>query len=298
MKIIFKRKWTFILLLFFFSSQANSQTFEVSYDFGFSQYFGDLAPYQWKFSLPQESSVTQGVSFGIRFNKYLTWKLGYVNTVLSASDKNAKDSLPRKKRNLDFRTYIQEFGTSLEFNLFFWNKRKIQDLVQPFALIGINYFTFDPTTTFRGQEYHLQPLGTEGQGLASYPERTPYSLGQFNIPLGVGVKVGVTKHIWLGAGIKFRMTFTDYLDDVSNTYVDLEELARVNGHMSAELAYRTDEIAGGGQIPNDLEGQFRGSPFNNDGYLTSFLTLGIKWAKNPRKRKIKKRYKGSCPTNF
>ena len=37
----------------------------------------------------------------------------------------------------------------------------------------------------------LQPLGTEGQQSSHYPEKAPYQLVQFAIPIGIGLKLSV-----------------------------------------------------------------------------------------------------------
>jgi hypothetical protein len=45
----------------------------------------------------------------------------------------------------------------------------------------------------------------------------------------------------IAAEIGFRYTFTDYLDDVSRNYVDLDKL---NNDMARAMSYRTTELKG------------------------------------------------------
>ena len=66
----------------------------------------------------------------------------------------------------------------------------------------------------------MQPLNTEGQGLASFPNRTPYSLFSGSVLGGIGIKFLLNENLTLGIDISANYTFTDYLDDVSTTYAD------------------------------------------------------------------------------
>jgi len=143
----------------------------------------------------------------------------------------------------------------------------------------------------------LQPLGTEGQGSEYYPDRKKYDLTQISIPFGAGLKYDVTKNFWVGLGIKARLTFTDYLDDVSTTYADPEKLASTNGALAAELAFRGDELDHNLSI---TEGHPRGNPQENDWYMTTYLTIGCRFKDDhQRKRKrrdLKQRIQVKCPT--
>jgi hypothetical protein len=75
--------------------------------------------------------------------------------------------------------------------------------------------------------FPLQPIGTEGQTASSIDPQFPnrpapkqYSLWQVAIPMGVHLDFIINKSWVIGAEIGFRMTFTDYLDDVSGYYYD------------------------------------------------------------------------------
>ena len=135
----------------------------------------------------------------------------------------------------------------------------------------------------------LQPLGTEGQGLAEYPDREFYNLTQFSIPLGAGVKYALTDQINLGFEIGIRKTFTDYIDDVSLTYADEVILAENRGAQTVALANRTGSPVNGGQS--------RGSS-DNDWYLISGVTISYNFIDNGLVggRKRGKRRKDGCPT--
>jgi hypothetical protein len=279
--------------LFFGKADLTAQHFDIGYEYGFSSYFGDLAPFTAVPSMAKSSS-SKGFYFGYG-NKNFTIMANYTVMDIFASDRNA-DRQSRVDRNLDFRSPINEYGLTAEVNVLGLFSKKYTRL-QPLLISGINVFTFDPYTTFQDEIVYLQPLGTEGQGSAAFPDKEKYSLTQISIPLGAGVKFQLTKNLWLGAGAKLRWTFTDYLDDVSDSYVDPEILLNSNGSLSAELAFRSDELD-----PNNSVnvGTNRGNPTENDWYMTTYISFGIRLDKAqviPSKQKRKRSTKRvKCPT--
>ena len=90
----------------------------------------------------------------------------------------------------------------------------------PYITLGVSAFNYDPYAYLDGQKYFLRPLGTEGQGSTLIPDRKPYSTMAFAIPFGVGVKYSLNDRMNMGFEVVHRFTNTDYLDDVSKTYVD------------------------------------------------------------------------------
>ena len=60
--------------------------------------------------------------------------------------------------------------------------------ISPYVVVGASVYSFDPQAKLNGQWYSLQPLHTEGQGFAEYPDRKTYQLTQLNFIAGFGVK--------------------------------------------------------------------------------------------------------------
>ena len=111
----------------------------------------------------------------------------------------------------------------------------------------------------------LQPLGTEGQGSLSHPEKGDlYPLSQVVVPLGIGVKLSLGEKFSLIAEYGIRKTFTDYLDDVSGVYANPDELSS----LSADLADRTNygELYQPEGINGTSYGLQRGNPTDKDWY--------------------------------
>ena len=119
-------------------------------------------------------------------------------------------------------------------------------------------FRMNPTTKFNGNEYELQPLGTEGQG-SSLTDKKNYNLIQPVIPLGAGVRLSLGERISLNFEIGIRKTFTDYLDDVGrDTYYDPAALLALNGEEAVALSNRS--------LDGNVMGR-RGNSSNKDWYV-------------------------------
>ncbi len=178
---------------------------------------------------------------------------------------NNKDFL--KQRNLQFESVITEFSVVSEFYLFNLNEKRYS----PYAFAGLALFHFNPYTyDTSNKKYFLKPLGTEGQGI--YADKKQYSLLQPAIPFGGGIKFSITENLRAGIEIGFRKLFTDYLDDVSTTYADYNDLLAAKGQLAVDLAYREDEIAGGNPVYPVKDTQ-RGSSKQKDIYYFTGINI-------------------------
>lgn len=293
MKIIWTLLWLSSYALTYGQSSNNKKIFEIGLDTGVSTYFGDLAPLGLKFAF-STGNVARGMNIGFGINDHWTIRATYSMLKIGASDVDAVDSELRKLRNLSFESDISEFALEGEFYILSWTSWKQRNRIRPFLSIGAGIFNFDPKALYNGEKVRLQPLGTEGQGLDKYPDKHPYKLTQFSVPVGGGIRLQLSDRFWIGCRITYRITGTDYLDDVSGEYSDPEALYHSNGPMSADLAYRTDEVTGE-TIPRDLEGKPRGNPYNNDWYGSAIVTFGHTWISTKTKRMLKRKKKGKCP---
>ncbi|RYD73305.1 MAG: hypothetical protein EOP53_20330, partial [Sphingobacteriales bacterium] len=130
-------------------------------------------------------------AFGLRLEANFG-RLSAADSVLKTVD--VKDiARARYNRNLSFRTNITEIAAIAEFHPLFafidWAERDGDPpRLSPYVLGGVSYFTFNPQANLNGRWVDLQPLRTEGQGFAEYPDRKPYKLNGIAIPVGAGVK--------------------------------------------------------------------------------------------------------------
>ncbi|MBK9735723.1 MAG: hypothetical protein IPO92_12455 [Saprospiraceae bacterium] len=261
----------FILMLFctIYYFSAKSQYIEFGGSLGGSSYQGDISHYSSKFSL-QGNKFLNSIHVGYHFSDYYSIKVRYSHGSLGANDKESHD-IWRKERNLHFKTYISEIAIINEFEMLdvfrFFKKTRLK----PFINIGIAYFKFNPQAQLNGTWYDLQPLSTEGQGLEGNKNK-PYSLNQFSIPFGLGLKYFVKDDLYFSFEVSPRITFTDYLDDVSANYPDIEKLKQVKGNIAAELSYQGDKRPGG--LPfKELGGNARGNPKDNDWYIFNSFSV-------------------------
>jgi hypothetical protein len=183
------------------------------------------------------------------------FRSGFAFGKISADDKHNRQK-DLKDRNLNFKTLIWEFNVCTEVNIM---DPEVND-VYPYFFGGAGLFRFNPYTYDKNnQKAYLHPLSTEGQGLPQYPDRKEYSLTQFCLPFGFGLKANVRNKYILGVEFGMRYLFTDYLDDVSGTYVDYETLVSERGLLAGELASRIKAY-----IPPF--GDTRGNPKAKDKY--------------------------------
>jgi hypothetical protein len=123
-------------------------------------------------------------------------------------------------RNLSFNSKIWELSLQGDFNFFRFMPGEPQYSFTPYITFGVGVFSYDPYAYLRGEKIPLRQLGTEGQGSSLYPDRKQYSSMAICIPFGGGFKYALNERINIGFEVLHRFTNTDYLDDVSKTYVD------------------------------------------------------------------------------
>ena len=186
----------------------------------------------------------------------------------------------RYERNLSFRSNITEFMAIAEFHpLYIFKKYDENDELprySPYILGGIGFFSFNPQAKLLNRWVDLQRLSTEGQGFAEYPKRKPYSLHQVSIPVGIGVKYDLSPMLNLRAECVYRILNTDYLDDVSTTYVDPNVFSNyftgtklTNALLLNDRQYELDPTH------ITVDGDQRGNSKNNDAYFTFNLKVGL-----------------------
>lgn len=281
----------FFILIAMLPFGVFAQSYEVGLSFGGSAYQGDISPDAVNLS-SAKVHPSLGVFFRYNANKYLSVRGSFNYGTVSGDDAEANDE-SRQRRNLSFQSDIYEFAVTGELNIFGFQAEGLQKRYSPYLFGGIAVFRFNPETNYQGELIELQPLGTEGQGMEGFGEK--YKLTQISIPMGAGMKFAISERFIIGAEVGFRKTFTDYLDDVSGTYVSYEELLRGNGELAAALGNRSGELN-----PNDEPivvetGQVRGNPGVDDWYAIAGLTLSYTFYPNNGLGRGKGKNELGCP---
>ncbi len=146
--------------------------------------------------------------------------------------------------------------------------------VTPYVFAGISAFYFNPyAQNPEGGRVFLRPLSTEGEGLPQYPDRKQYSNVAVGFPIGGGMKFLIGRTLVVTTELGFRYTTTDYLDDVSKSYVNLDTLTAYRGKLAAQMSYRSKFN------PNSPEGPSytnqRGNSSQNDWYWFGNVSVSI-----------------------
>ncbi|MGX5816642.1 type IX secretion system protein PorG [Chitinophaga lutea] len=248
-----------------FTSKA--QDWHVGGILGISNYSGDLSEKRIDF---RYTRPMVGIMVKRDINRFLTLRAGFSYGNIAGADSTNRDT-SLMARNLSFRSNIWEGQLGAELNIL-----DIDDKgYTPYVFAGVSLFSFYPwAKDAAGNKVPLRRLSTEGQGMPQYPERgNQYALHQVSIPFGAGFKYLFTDRWTIGIEVGLRATFTDYLDDVSTTYIDQNTLLAERGQQAVDMAYRGDEVTKLFPGTYPLDGTQRGSAKYKDWYVFSGLTF-------------------------
>lgn len=243
---------------------------ELGISAGAAHYFGDLNT-SARLNRPK---LAIGAFFRKQFGNYVGLRVSAHYAQLGYSDVYSTDNEYQRRRNLSFNTNIFELALQGDFNFFKFIPGDPAHRFTPYVTLGVGVFSYDPYAYLEGQKVFLRPLGTEGQGNAAYPDRKPYSTMGICVPFGVGVKYALNDRMNIGAELTYRFTNTDYLDDVSKTYVGADKFPTLpDGSPSVaqklqDRSYETGDIIG-------IEGRQRGFSKQKDQYVIAEVVFSF-----------------------
>ncbi len=224
------------ICIFLFANTVSAQKFHLNLFGGTSNYQGDLQDKRFTFN---QAHLAGGLGISYDLSDHFSIRSGLNFGKVSADDKYGRNI----HRNLNFTSAITEGNLGLEYYI-----TPLADYsLTPYLFAGIAVYHFNPYThDTTGNKVFLKPLSTEGEGFIA--GRNNYNLTQLAIPFGAGVKLSLTDDINVGLELGIRKLFTNYLDDVSTTYVDESLLLANRGSEAVELAYRGNEIKSGSPL--------------------------------------------------
>ena len=249
-----------------YAQRANNRSkSELGFFGGAAYYIGDLNP-TGHF---QNTNPYAGIIYRYNVHSRMALRTTIAYGNLNASDSDSKSNF-QKNRNLSFQTDFYEFAAGFEFNYAAYQTGHERHWISPYLYAELGVFRMNPKTNFNNELIELQSLGTEGQG-TNLSKKDVYSRTQFCLPIGLGLKMSVSKNISFAIEYAFRKTFTDYLDDVSsNRYVDRDVLAENNGPLVSELSNRSLDQSTFGK---------RGDSSTKDWYFVCNASLTIRLGK-------------------
>lgn len=305
-----KQIFTFFLCLGL-SIGASAQSWilnEAGLSIGAGTYFGELSNQTFS---TEYSRVRFGLGGHYKYNPTPHFSFGFHVAYTQLEDQDDDGEVEGNldsTRNLSFKNNVYEITGQIDWNIlpfsFFDYK------VSPYIFAGAGVLYHSPETLLGGEWFDLQPLGTEGQYLPWYeddPNRQPYSNWAVVFPLGIGLKVALNEKIYLGYHIGYRITLTDYLDDVSGNYAEFDDPPEefLNGEdiqfsvTSRTLSNRSispNSPPDGSPITIDYtETDARGDPTNNDAYLITAVSLSFTIAEDAfQPKNIRGRFGVNC----
>jgi Domain of unknown function (DUF6089) len=317
-----KFKGLFIVTLFCINYQAHSQyysdiekalSFEVGVSVGPMNAFTDLGGRRGRgqtgvkdFNINNTKlygSLYVTTTYKNIFSVRLEYTQGGVKANDSLLDRVKGSAIGRYSRNLSFRSVISEITLTAEVHpLVVLGNTDPDASISPYVIAGLGYFHFNPQAQLNSAWIDLRPLRTEGEGFPEFPERKVYKLNQINIPMGVGIRYQLSNSFNFRLEYLTRKLNTDYLDDVSTTYIDPNLFDHLSGTDRANALLLNNRLRPG-TPPNETTarpGGKRGDPKDNDHYFTVNFKIGYIFGSedgsfNSRPRKNKQYY---CPGRF
>ena len=308
---------------------SSNGRWEIGLNGGPMNFLGDLGGNRGKGTLgPKDNNIPVtnfigGISASYYPVEWLGFRAAFNIGEMEGDDRLIRQDRPadtwegaRKYRNLTFRSPLTEAYVGVEiYPTAFISLRNNWGLprFRPYLIGGIGVFQFNPQGLYvapNGAEswVDLRPLRIEGQGMRE-TGKPMYSTTSYCIPMGVGIKYDITERLTFGIEIIHRVTGSDYIDDVSDRYINPNLYANYMSPAQAEIArylsnpsdFYPSSIPGytpyGLRNPNDIFGKKRGNPERNDSYFSSTFRLTWKigdvyadWFKNKNSMK--------CPQYF
>ncbi|MEO9003447.1 MAG: DUF6089 family protein [Ginsengibacter sp.] len=248
-----------LCLAFTTRNYAQMQEYVQEGEFGISagvaHYFGDLN----NRGMINRPKIALGAFFRKQFGNYTSVRLSGHYALLGYSDKYSNNDF-QKRRNLSFNTNIFEIALQGDFNFFKFVPTDPDHAFTPYATLGIGFFGYDPYAYYQNQKVYLRPLNTEGETF--YKGRKSYGSIAMAFPIGFGVKYAINDRVNISFEIAHRFTTTDYIDDVSKTYIGKDKFASVNKSLAAIMQDRSFETG----TPIGIEGRQRGFSKQKDQY--------------------------------
>jgi hypothetical protein len=238
----------------------------------------------------KNTNLSGSAFFGVMFKNAISLRIeatfGKISGADSVLKKVAASTIGRYERNLSFESPITEFIAVVELHPFeafgHYNQDKFPPLVAPYIVGGVGFFKFNPRTKLDGQMIDLKPLHTEGQGFPEYPNVKEYKLSGINFPIGIGARYDITPIINVRAEFLYRITTTDYLDDVSGKYIEPSVFANhLTGNELIHAILLNDRHIPGAEYSTAHPNGIRGNP-NKDAYISLSLKLGITLGRDRR----------------
>lgn len=256
-------------LLVFSILFLKAQPIDIGVSIGTMAYNGDLSP-QSPVDMVQQIRPAFGIFGRTSFSNRLSAKV--MINFGSVDGDDARGTY--LDRGYQFQSQIIEANVTGAIHLIRIRHTE-SSFTFPYIFGGVGFFHFNPKReTADGTLVELQPLGTEGQGLAGY--EAPYSRTQINFPVGMGIRFVLNDRVSISLEASARILQTDYLDDVSSTFVNYRDVFEGNGLLAAQFSNPS--------LPDEpIDQTYRRGGASRDWYYTGMFMISYNFGETIRK---------------
>lgn len=286
------RKILIVLLVAFSASEMNAQyNWDVGIKLGAANYLGEMGGLEKTrrdFILDMKLSQTRwamGAFARYRFSPLVSVSGSFMYGRIQGDDKLSTNR-GRYGRNQNFRNDLMELALQAEVT--FYNSNDVGGTGRyrldfySYAFLGVAGYYSNPKGSLDGNTWvPLQPLMTEG---------VEYSKFGLAIPTGLGCYFTSDKKHRFGFEAGWRLTFDDYLDDVSGFYVSDDVYNQMSPEAQA-FANRRPELGNDPSAPDAIHygnENKRGDPTHNDTYM--FMTFSYSYVIRGRSNFYRQKY--------
>jgi hypothetical protein len=245
---------------------SDVQEGQFGFTLGTAHYFGDLN----NRAAVNRPKLAVGGFFRKQFGNYTGLRISAHYLQLGYSDVYSKNDY-QKRRNLSFNSNVWEIALQGDFNFFKYIPDDPDHIFTPYVTLGVGIFSYDPYAYYQNEKVFLRPLNTEGQTF--YQDRKGYGTMSLCFPIGIGFKYSINQNLNLSFELAHRFTRTDYIDDVSQTYIGIDKFPSPTGvptiaSIMQDRSFETGE-------PIGVEGRQRGWSKQKDQYIIAEIGLSF-----------------------
>ncbi|PKP24880.1 MAG: hypothetical protein CVU03_10440 [Bacteroidetes bacterium HGW-Bacteroidetes-2] len=183
-------KYFAVVVFFLGIHTSQSQTYEIGGVVGGANYIGEVGP--TNYISPNDIAIG-GMLRWNRSDRH-SFRFTAMYAGLKSDDKDS-DEQRRKERGLSFKNKVLELSAGIEYTFWEFDVHSSKAQSAPYLYTGLTYFNYE--SLFLNRNDQLKKFGNDWA---------------FAIPMVVGYKTTIIRHIVLGFEIGARYTFTDNLD--------------------------------------------------------------------------------------
>ncbi len=244
-----------------FYRRRRNRNIVASFGMGTASYFGELKN-DGDIFIDNKLNMEFGVEYKI--NPRFSPKVLVTLFRLQGDDRKADKESGREVRNLRFRSDNVEVAFIGIAQLFEAPMRYYQrPQFNVYAFGGVAATWYNPKADIPDQDYSGNPFADAGKFTSLRKletELVKYGAFTIAIPVGLGIRYKINPWFNIAIDGGYRLTFTDYLDDVSTVHAGASAFS---DPLAQALSDRRPER----DVSPAAAGKIRGNPDKNDGYF-------------------------------